>query len=686
MTQPPGNHRSTPNGIFLISFTILFLEMAAIRWLNASVTVLAYFNNLILISCFFGLGLGCLLASRRVRLIQAFAPAFFVLVLAVIFLHRHGVMVSYTEDVIFAANKEYYRSSLLQVSLAALFGFFLNVAFFVILGQELGRQLLSVENPLVAYAYDIAGSLVGVLAYSGLAWLGTPPHVWYAVGCSVLLVFIANRRYWLVGSIGFIVVAIIVMRSTYPEAQWSPYYKIEVEPYETPEVRGRGYRIMVDNLRIQDMIDLSPELESTPLGVWLPYYRLPYLFSQPRKVLILGAGAGNEAVMAKMSGAEEVHVVEIDPTIAGLGFDDHPARPYLQKGVKVIVDDARSYIANTDERYDLVVMSALDSHKQIAGMSSLRLESFVYTLESFEQMKRLLAPEGVFCLSLGSTRPWMGERTYWTLTRAFQSEPTLVKPAGSPFDSVSFIYAPDAALARARTAAGSEISFLPPYAKREGVLLSTDDWPHLYLKERRIPMFYIVILGVMVAGSVLLVLGVERSVRRPNLHFFFLGAGFMLLETRSVTQLALLFGATWNVNSVVFASILATILITNHLVLKKWAPSRTLSYALLAATLGLGFFFPFNLLLGLSLPLRLGAAAVVVGLPIAWASFIFSNSFKSETQINRVFGSNLLGVVFGGCLEYFSNVWGLSALYLVALGLYGASAIFAPRRLTTTTG
>ena len=58
------------NRLFWISFLVLFVEMASIRWLNASVTILAYFNNPILISCFFGLGVGCLLAPRKIFLIH----------------------------------------------------------------------------------------------------------------------------------------------------------------------------------------------------------------------------------------------------------------------------------------------------------------------------------------------------------------------------------------------------------------------------------------------------------------------------------------------------------------------------------------------------------------------------------------------------------------------------------------
>ena len=54
--------RAAAKELFVVSFAALFLEMATIRWLNASLTVVAYFANIILISCFFGLGVGCLLA------------------------------------------------------------------------------------------------------------------------------------------------------------------------------------------------------------------------------------------------------------------------------------------------------------------------------------------------------------------------------------------------------------------------------------------------------------------------------------------------------------------------------------------------------------------------------------------------------------------------------------------------
>ena len=656
--------------LFWISFFILFVEMASIRWLNASVTVLAYFNNLILISCFFGLGVGCLLASRKASLINSYPFVLLLLVCVVVLLNKYGIEISYKEDVIFVANAEYYEKGLMRVSLSALLGFLVNTGFFVILGQELGKQLQAFGNPLRAYARDIAGSIFGVLFFAVMAWLETPPHVWFAVAGLGLLVFLPQRNILILTSLFALGAVTFTMRSTYSQADWSPYYKVEVARYESFRNENLGYKIIVDNLRIQDALNFSPELLKSPLRPWFSYYQLPYRFGQPSKVLVLGAGAGNDAVVALMHGAQEVHAVEIDPVIASFGSWLHPNVPYRDKRVKTFVDDARSYISNTKEKYDLIVMSALDSHKQIAGMANLRLESFTYTLEAFRQIKELLAPNGIFCLNLSSTRPWMGERVYWTLTEAFGTEPRLFQSEASPFGSVAYVFGPEEYLNRDLLPNAAKLTSIPAYPPSKEVSLATDNWPYLYLEKNTIPMVALIVVGIAMGLSFLLAYGVEPSLRKPNLHFFFLGAGFMLLETRSITQMALLFGSTWNVNTIVFASILVAILITNQMVLNGLTPGKRVSYGLLFIVLTVGYFFPFETLLSLPFYLRILASAVIVGLPVAFASFIFSGSFKGEKHVSHVFGSNLLGIVFGGALEYTSNIWGLNMLYVLALGLY----------------
>jgi hypothetical protein len=314
-------------------------------------------------------------------------------------------------------------------------------------------------------------------------------------------------------------------------------------------------------------------------------------------------------------------------------------------------------------------------------MSSLRLESFVYTVESFRQMKTRLAQGGMLCFNHISSRPWMKARIYRTMTEAFGTPPRVLKSLQSPFDSVAFVYAPEEYFRRDLLPLAPPVVAVHESWMNEPAIVATDDWPHLYLSKNRVPPLLLALLLAMLAASTLIVIRVEPSVRKPNLHFFFLGAGFMLLETRSITQMALLFGATWNVNTIVFAAVLFTIFISNYLARFRLQPKQTTSYVLLIVSLILGYFFPFGYLLTLDLLPRVTGATLVIGLPIIWASFIFSTSFAEEREVSRVFGSNLLGIVLGGSLEYMSIIWGLNMLYGIAIILYLCSFLFLPKQV-----
>ena len=51
--------------LFIISFVILFFELACIRWFGSTVVFLTFFTNLVLMACFLGMAVGCLAASRE---------------------------------------------------------------------------------------------------------------------------------------------------------------------------------------------------------------------------------------------------------------------------------------------------------------------------------------------------------------------------------------------------------------------------------------------------------------------------------------------------------------------------------------------------------------------------------------------------------------------------------------------
>jgi hypothetical protein len=160
---------------------------------------------------------------------------------------------------------------------------------------------------------------------------------------------------------------------------------------------------------------------------------------------------------------------------------------------------------------------------------------------------------------------------------------------------------------------------------------------------------------------------------------FFLGAGFMLLETKGVVHMALLFGSTWTVNSVVFAAILVMILAANLFVV-RWKPDRLAPYyALLVAALLVNALVPMDVFLSLPPVWRTLASCTVVFLPVFFAGVVFASLFRRSRQPGVDFGSNVAGIVLGGLSEQLSLVLGFSQLLLVAVAFYLLSAALRPR-------
>src|SRR5213075_2410909 len=92
-----------------------------------------------------------------------------------------------------------------------------------------------------------------------------------------------------------------------------------------------------------------------------------------------------------------------------------------------------------------------------------------------------------------------------------------------------------------------------------------DDWPYLYLRGRAIPGHYgVALVSLLVISLTFLAIAGGRSLATGvDGAMFFMGAGFLLVETKSVTEMSLLFGSTWTVNLLVFSSILAMVLLAN---------------------------------------------------------------------------------------------------------------------------
>jgi spermidine synthase len=674
-----------------ISFLSLFLELSLIRYTNSNVQTMAYFNNLLVLSSFLGLGLGSILADRKYNLFLKFPFVFASIIASITILGIFGSTTDQSENVIWVGINT--AGPNIPAYLVVILVFCCNCLFFVPLGFRLGQSFNKFTNRLTAYAFDLLGSILGVMSFALLSYFQTAPFVWFIIA-GLITVFILEKvtispRY--LSRILFIIIGILIAYNT-QAGKWSPYYKVEWASYHAESEHSNkflGYRIFVDKIRIQDALRFSDALSNNSnLSSWIPYYQLPYHFRRSNNVLILGGGCGNDATIALNNGAGKVDVVEIDPVIINLGYTLHPHKPYLDPRVRTINDDARSFLRKTRKKYDLIVMNALDSHLQLSGLSTLRLESFIYTVEAFEEVKKHMDENSIFVVHLGSTRKWMGERLYWSLTRAFGAEPRLFTTSNSPFGSVAFVYGPKAVLDQDKFPTFEKVispSVRPFRKARAWTVLATDDWPHLYLSKPQIPKIYIYVLSLIALISFTALAG-SGSIHgmQSYLNLFFLGAGFMLLETRAITKIALFFGSTWLVNGIAIGSILAVISIGNLLILGKLRIPLRLCYLGLFTSLAIGYFLPPDFILNLPFLLRILMAGFWFGLPIFFASLVFSYSFRNAENTAIAFGTNLLGIVLGGIFEYGSMVLGLNALYLFAMSLYACAMLFDRKEDTIT--
>jgi hypothetical protein len=846
--------------LFLISWLVLFLELACIRWFPSHVLFLTFFVNLVLLACFVGMSVGCLVARRRTNLIR-FTPYW--LIVGIV----GGLLIdqfSETLRAVFAVGNQarpevVYFGTETSVILHNPLPFIVpmelvGAAFFTIIagimvgpGQEMGRAFNRVANRTTAYSANLLGSLVGIGMFAGSSFLRLPPIVWFGLAGLVTAYLLLRKNpdqapevrdalppsvtgettdaaphpaplpapaaspFWPLAALA-VAVALTTITSGFfslrdREITWSEYYRID---YEGPN-KTNPHHLINTNLISQQLIEPrdNPPVAAVP-------YALPYLFQrdlvergtdgnpvlgpdgkpkhvwQPfKRILIIGAGNGNDVARAleflPKDPSIQIDAVEIDPIIQKLGHEHHPDKPFQDPRVKVTINDGRNFLREAkDGTYDLVVFALIDSLVLQSGYSNLRLESYLFTLESFKDIKRVLKPTGVYAVYNFFRKGWIAarirdqlrtafdgvdpviivtranmelpptteikfddfepgastgffagsEEVVGPLRKAFESrngqtvkywypwltgisadtkarfgtQPPPERPPASPVQHLMRRYVfkkgpdgkeTDEPLLDPNTNTHVSVQVEPEWlglvpAKVEdhpGALYpATDNWPFLYNRSPSIPGLTWRSIGLTLLLSIGLwfvfggkeALAAEAGVKPDYgmmLRAFFLGAGFMLVETKAVVQMALLFGGTWMVNTAVFAAILVMSLAGN-LYAGKVNPKRLEPYYVgLFIALGIGLVVSPSAFLGMGATAQILGACFLVFAPIAFAGVIFATSFKRTAQPDRVFGANVAGALVGGLAENTSVILGFQLLLCVAVGFYLLSASFGNRQL-----
>lgn len=677
--------------LFVISLLSLFLELFVIRWLATEIRIFAYFKNMALMSAFLGLSLGFLWCNskrdlfKHTPLILLYLSGILVSALVLGFTHMSFVAAS-NSVMMFGNFEDFAGVQIVYVSLVLLSIYAMSVMLFIGLGQETGR-LFQAFKPLTAYSINVAGGLVGILLFSCLSFFCTDPGVWLIIA-GLMFMFLGRKLVpaciVLFGIFYMVYLGPFVAREAYkPDfitTVWSPYYRIDVKEsrIDDGEFKGQsvGQDMFINYDSFQTMVDDRPSSLSRfskQIADELSEFHLrPFIcYGKPAKnVLIMGAGSGSDVAAALRAGAEHIDAVEIDQSIYKIGKDLHPEKPYDSAKVSVHIMDARTFLRNTKQKYDVIVFAFLDSHTAFSSLSSLRTDNYIFTKESIKEASELLSPTGILCVSFINKPDWLWDK-HCAIAKAATGEFPLGFYKENKLPSAFLISGPGV---KGKTYKDfPKISFFPREASvRSEIAASEDDWPFLFLPRRELPMTYVwPIFLIMFVGFLPLYKELKKT-DDPILDglMFCLGMGFMLLEVRSMSELSLLFGSTWLVNSVIIAAVMLFILLSNFIAARinaKLTPALTL---ILLTILLLSSFVKASALASFGPVGGSVLGCLIFLMPLIFSSAIFSLMFKSTKNISRALAFNLVGGLVGVCLEYLSMVFGIKALTYIAIGIY----------------
>jgi SAM-dependent methyltransferase len=285
------------------------------------------------------------------------------------------------------------------------------------------------EVARTTYAIDLVAAACGCLAAPLVLGPLSPTEITAVLGvvaCALALRLAERRRRVLVAVIAVAHASVIVMgqagvlpdgpldvlmrsdprsekaiveTSTSPrdvlDSQWTPIGRLDVHRvFDERDRLGVFTDGMSPTYIVREALAKAAAFEST----WGLLMALPYRALRPDRVLVLGAGAGASVWLAKKYGASRVDAVEVNPAIPDVlaRWKHFAGDVYHQPGVRLFIADARRYLADTDERYDLIELALAltgNAQAQPSGM-----EAHLYTVEAVELYLERLAPAGVLVL------------------------------------------------------------------------------------------------------------------------------------------------------------------------------------------------------------------------------------------------------------------------------------------------
>ncbi len=386
---------------------------------------------------------GTFLVFFRQRFLQRFPATFIGNILlfgiTVVACFQGAQHLLFNPDEMFWSNRQWLKLFALYLMLALPFFFAANC---IALAFSRYRRKIS-----VIYGADLIGAGVGSILIIVLLFLFLPHRVLLLLGS---LIFVVGGVAWLElrllprsGVILFIGSAVIFFLLP---ASWTG---LAISPYKglSQQMRITGSRIVEEQsspLALltavkNDLVPFryAPGLSITAvaeppeqLGIFIDgdamnvitrfpedISRLAYLdefttalgyhLQRPEGILILGAGAGADILQALYFAGQSITAVELNPQIVQMvqKRPDFSGHLFERENVHVQIDEARSFVAGSSKKFDLIALPLLYSFSSSAAGPYALNENYLYTVEALQEYIQHLLPGGYLSMSRWVTLP-----------------------------------------------------------------------------------------------------------------------------------------------------------------------------------------------------------------------------------------------------------------------------------------
>ena len=272
------------------------------------------------------------------------------------------------------------------------------------------------------YFFDLIGAAAGcALLVELLNWIGGPntiivTAVLFAVSAAIWFNLARSSRERVVAVvIGLLLVGLITLNSkrpiidvTYAKGQrisgeefvkWNSFSRIALKP------EGNMKSIVIDADAATGVAHFNFEHLAPKERFDLTYHGpgFPYILRPGAKTLVIGPGGGWDVARALASGSKDITGVEINPIIANVimrkRFPQYSSRLYFRPEVHIEVEDGRSFVRRSDDHYQVLQATLVDTWASTAAGAFALSENNLYTTEAFHDYLDHLTPNGIMAFT-----------------------------------------------------------------------------------------------------------------------------------------------------------------------------------------------------------------------------------------------------------------------------------------------